>query len=60
MQHMSIKRVPGYELSIENEVSIAKNAAMGEMFNLAKDNMKPGDRLINFASGHPSTDVENL
>lgn len=42
---------------LRNEVCNAKNAAMGEMFNLAKENMKPGDRLINFASGHPSTDV---
>ena len=40
-----------------DEVRNAKKAAMGEMFNLAKENMKPGDKLINFASGHPSTEV---
>ena len=40
-----------------NEVRNAKKAAMGEMFNLAKENMKPGDKLINFASGHPDTEV---
>lgn len=40
-----------------DEVRNAKKAAMGEMFNLAKMNMKPGDKLINFASGHPSTEV---
>ena len=39
------------------EVHAAKKAAMGEMFNLAKENLKEGDRLINFASGHPSTEV---
>ena len=30
---------------------------MGEMFHLAKENLKDGDRLINFASGHPSPEV---
>jgi len=40
-----------------SEVQNAKKAAMGEIFNLAKENLKEGDRLINFASGHPSTDV---
>lgn len=40
-----------------NEVRNAKKAAMGEMFRLAKENMKEGDRLINFASGHPSTEI---
>ena len=40
-----------------DEVYNAKKAAMGEMFNLAKENLKEGDRLINFASGHPSTEV---
>ncbi len=34
----------------------AKKAAMGEMFHLAKQNLKAGDKLINFASGHPSMD----
>ena len=30
---------------------------MGEMFNLAKQHLKDGDKLINFASGHPSTEI---
>lgn len=45
------------EYQFRDEVRTAKKAAMGEMFKLAKDNLKKGDRLINFASGHPSTDV---
>lgn len=40
-----------------DEVRNAKKAAMGEMFNLAKAYLKEGEKLINFASGHPSTDV---
>lgn len=40
-----------------SEVHNAKKAAMGEMFNLAKQHLKDGDKLINFASGHPSTEV---
>lgn len=40
-----------------DEVLNAKKAVMGEMFNLAKENLKAGDKLINFASGHPSTEV---
>lgn len=40
-----------------DEVRNAKKAAMGEMFQLAKENLKEGDRLINFASGHPSTEI---
>lgn len=40
-----------------SEVLNAKKAAMGVMFNLAKENLGPNDHLINFASGHPSTDV---
>lgn len=40
-----------------DEVRNAKRAAMGEMFNLAKENLKEGDRLINFASGHPSMET---
>lgn len=39
------------------EVRNAKRAAMGEMFRLAKENLKEGDRLINFASGYPSAEV---
>lgn len=39
------------------EVQVAQKAAMGEMFNLAKENLGVNDKLINFASGHPSTDV---
>ena len=40
-----------------SEVCNAKRAAMGEMFNLAKQHLKDGDKLINFASGHPSTEI---
>lgn len=40
-----------------DEVLHAKRAAMGEMFRLAKEGLGPDDKLINFASGHPSTDV---
>jgi len=40
-----------------DEVFNAKKAAMGEMYNLAKEHLKDGDKLINFASGHPSTEV---
>ncbi len=39
------------------EVQIAQKATMGEMYNLAKAHLKEGEKLINFASGHPSTDV---
>lgn len=39
------------------EVLNAKKAVMGEMFNLAKENLKTGGKIINFASGHPSTEV---
>lgn len=45
------------EYQFRNEVRDAKKAAMGEMFNLAKQNLKPGEKIINFASGHPSTEV---
>lgn len=40
-----------------DEVFNAKKAAMGEMYNLAKEHLRDGDKLINFASGHPSTEV---
>ena len=39
------------------EVAHAEKAAMGRMYHLAADHMKPGDHLINFASGHPSPEV---
>ncbi len=39
------------------EVQVAQKAAMGEMYNLAKESLGVNDKLINFASGHPSTDV---
>lgn len=45
------------EYQFRNEVRNAKKAAMGEMFNLAKENLGEGERLINFGSGHPSTEV---
>lgn len=40
-----------------NEIRDAKRAAMGAMFHLAKENLGEGDKLINFASGHPATEV---
>lgn len=39
------------------EIRNVQKAAMGEMFQLAKENLKEGERLINFASGHPSTEI---
>ncbi len=45
------------EYQFRSEVRNAKKAAMGEMFNLAKQHLKYDDKLINFASGHPSTEV---
>lgn len=45
------------EYQFRNEVRNAKKAAMGEMFNLAMENLGEGERLINFGSGHPSTEV---
>lgn len=45
------------EFVFRQEVKDAQKAAMGEMYNLAKEHLKPGDKLINFASGHPSTEV---
>ena len=45
------------EYQFREEVRCARKAAMGEMFRLAQDNLSLGDKLINFASGHPSTEV---
>lgn len=45
------------DYQFRREVRNAKKAAMGEMFNLAKQHLRDGDKLINFASGHPSTEV---
>lgn len=45
------------DYQFRDEVKNAKKAAMGEMYHLAKENMKPEDKLINFASGHPATEV---
>lgn len=45
------------DYQFRNEVLGAKKAAMGKMVNLAKENLKTGDRLINFASGHPSVEI---
>ena len=45
------------EYQFRNEVQDVKKAAMGKMFNLAKESLKEGDKLINFASGHPSIEV---
>ena len=43
--------------NFRTEVAKAQRAAMGAMYNLAKENLGSHDHLINFASGHPSTDV---
>lgn len=40
-----------------DEVVNAKKAAMGEIYNLAKESLRPGQKIINFASGHPATEV---
>lgn len=40
-----------------NEVLCVKRAAMGEMFQLAKENLNEEGKLINFASGHPNTEM---
>lgn len=45
------------DYQFRSEVRSAKKAAMGEMYNLAKANLKIGNKMINFASGHPSTEV---
>lgn len=42
---------------LKDEVYSAKKAAMGEIYNLARESMKSGDRMVNFASGHPSTET---
>lgn len=39
------------------EVGTAKKAAMGEMYHLAKEHIRAGERLVNFASGHPDPEV---
>jgi len=44
-------------MNFRDEIQRAEKAAMGEMFNLAKNNLKDGSKIINFASGHPATDV---
>ena len=51
------KRECSMKYPFREEVAHAEKAAMGRMYHLAADAMKPGDKLINFASGHPSTDV---
>ncbi len=45
------------DYQFREEVRTAKRAAMGEMVNLARANLQPGDKLINFASGHPSAEI---
>lgn len=39
------------------EVRAARKAAMGEMYRLAQEHMETGERLVNFASGHPDPEV---
>lgn len=39
------------------EVIDIKKAAMGRMFQLAKENLDDRGKIINFASGHPSTEM---
>lgn len=41
----------------KTEVENAKKAAMGELYNIAKKNLTEGEKLINFASGHPDTNI---
>lgn len=45
------------EFGFRDELVNAKKAAMGEIYNLAKKNLQPGNKIINFASGHPATDI---
>lgn len=47
----------GMNYQFRNEVTGIKKAAMGEMFQLAKEHLEDKGKLINFASGHPSTEV---
>lgn len=45
------------EYRFRDEVKDAQKAAMGEMYNLAKKNLQPGQKIINFASGHPAEET---
>lgn len=45
------------EYKFKTEVVNAQKAAMGEVYNIAKKNLGAGDKLINFASGHPDTNI---
>ena len=47
----------GMKFEFRKEVASAKKAAMGEMYNIAKANSHQGEKIINFASGHPDTGV---
>lgn len=47
----------GMNYQFRNEVADMKKAAMGEMFQMAKENLDDKGKLINFASGHPATEV---
>lgn len=38
-------------------VKDAKKAAMGEVYRIAKENAHNGEHIINFASGHPDTEI---
>lgn len=45
------------EYHFRDEVINIKKAPMGEIFSLAKEHAKESDKIINFASGYPNTDV---
>ena len=44
------------DYSFREEIYSLKKTPMVEMYNLAKKHMGLDDKLINFASGHPSED----
>lgn len=45
------------EYRFKDEIVHAQKAAMGRIYNIAKQNLAEGDKLINFASGHPDTNI---
>lgn len=45
------------EYRFREEIVNAKKAAMGKMYNLAKQNLQPDQKIINFASGYPAEET---
>lgn len=45
------------QYQFRKSVKDAQKAAMGKMYNLAKINANAGEHIINFASGHPDSNV---